>query len=365
MNDSDNYDVDKVRVNAELTALKSSSKIQKMFRINKSQSNLNDSPKLEHIDLDDDTKIDMQKSRSAITSMFEAQGPKITFGGTPKVEKVEPQKPKPAVNKEKEEDSNGRKWVFDTIQKYFDVIVEEEVEEEAEEDEEEEEDEADDEDDEGSESDYTSAEDELPEMDISALASRQQTTLKVPEASQTLPVRQAVASPEIKNKFSTVTRLPPIINRASPSLSVPVQGAASLRASTVSPLALPRFSTERKTSVISIESFVDDAARQFDQLTDGSGCSLDDKSGDEKSTKPLRKASQTHSISSQSMNKLSKSGSSSKIRGLFSSVVHGSGSSMNVSTFKSNLLAHLKHRGSGNLDPGVGDDSSSEYSEYD
>merc|ERR1712123_45889 len=291
-----------------------------MFRINKSQSNLNDSPKLEHIDLDDDTKIDMQKSRSAITSMFEAQGPKITFGGTPKVEKVEPPKPMPAVKKEKEEDANGRKWVFDTIQKYFDVIVEEEVEEEAEEDEEEEEeeDEADDEDDEGSESDYTSAEDELPEIDISALTSRQQTTPKVPEASQTLPVRQAVASPEIKNKFSTVTRLPPIINRASPSLSVPVQRAASLRASTVSPLALPRFSTERRTSVISIESFVDDAARQFDQLTDGSGCSLNDNSGDEKSTKPLRKASQTHSISNQSMNKLSKSGSSSKIRGLFS-----------------------------------------------
>jgi hypothetical protein len=102
----------------------------------------------------------------------------VTFGGTPKQEKVELAKPKPAaaVNKEKEEDLDGRKWVFDTIQKYFDVIVEEENEEEEEEDEEEEEEEADDENcDENcdeSESDYTSAEDELPEINIQALATR-------------------------------------------------------------------------------------------------------------------------------------------------------------------------------------------------
>jgi len=368
MNESENYDVEKVRVNAELTALKSSSKIQKMFRMNKSQSNSNNSPKLDHIDLDDDTKKDMQRSRSEITSMFEAQGPKITFGGTPKTEIKEPPKPKPAAKKEKEEDLTGRKWVFDTIQKYFDVIVEEEDEEKGEEDEEEEEDEAEEadyEENNDSESDYTSAEDELPEIDISALTNKKNNNLpKLPEISKTLPLRQATASPEVKNKFQTVNRCTPI-SRVSPSLSVPVQRATSLRASTVSPLALPRFSTERKASVISIESFVDDAARQFDQLTDGSGCSLNDLSDDEHPALAHRKVSQVQSVSTQSMNKLSKSGSSSKIRGLFSSVVHGSGSSLNVSTFKSNLLAHLKHRGSGNLDPGVGDDSSSEYSEYD
>ena len=71
------------------------------------------------------------------------------------------------------------------------------------------------------------------------------------------------------------------------------------------------------------------------------------------------------SSSTQSVNQLTKSSSSHKIRGLFNSVVHGSGTSLNVSTFKSNLMAHLKRRDSGNLDPGVGDDSSSEYSEYD
>ena len=35
-------------------------------------------------------------------------------------------------------------------------------------------------------------------------------------------------------------------------------------------------------------------------------------------------------------------GSSSKIRGLLTSVVHGSGSNLNISVFKSNLLAHLR-----------------------
>jgi len=364
MNESENYNIEKVRVNAELTALQSSSKIQKMFRINKSQSNSNNSPKFDHIDLDDDTKKDMQKSRSAITSMFEAQGPKITFGGTPKAEIKEPTKPKPIVKKEKEEDITGRKWVFDTIQKYFDVIVEEENEEVNSDQEDEEEEEGDYDDENESESDYTSAEDELPDIDIPTLTTRKNSTAKLPEINRTLPVRQVTASPEVRNKFSTLNRLNPM-SRHSPSLSMPVQRASSLRASTVSPLTLPRFSTERKSSVISIESFVDDAARQFDQLTDGSGCSLNDHSSDEKSAEPMRKVSKIQSVSTQSMNKLSKSGSSSKIRGLFSSVVHGSGSSLNVSTFKSNLLAHLSNRGSGNLDPGVGDDSSSEYSEYD
>ena len=79
----------------------------------------------------------------------------------------------------------------------------------------------------------------------------------------------------------------------------------------------------------------------------------------------LYSTAQNRSSSSQSVNTLMRSGSSSKIRGLFSSVIHGSGSSLNVSTFKSNLMAHLQRRDSGNFDPGVDDDSSSEYSEYD
>ena len=146
----------------------------------------------------------------------------------------------------------------------------------------------------------------------------------------------------------------------------------------VSPLCLPQTSVARKTSVISIDDFVEDAAKQFDQLTDGSDFSLDDhEDNKERNDKPRYVGTQSQgqdidwllvcrcSSSTQSVNQLTKSSSSHKIRGLFNSVVHGSGTSLNVSTFKSNLLAHLKRRDSGNLDPGVGDDSSSEYSEYD
>ena len=43
----------------------------------------------------------------------------------------------------------------------------------------------------------------------------------------------------------------------------------------VSPLCLPQSGVARKSSVISIDDFVEDAAKQFDQLTDGSDFSLD------------------------------------------------------------------------------------------
>ena len=43
----------------------------------------------------------------------------------------------------------------------------------------------------------------------------------------------------------------------------------------MSPLCLPQSQVVRKSSAISIDDFVEDAAKQFDQLTDGSDFSLD------------------------------------------------------------------------------------------
>merc|ERR1719173_293583 len=119
--------------------------------------------------------VEVSKSRSAIANMFESQGPKMTFGGGERKSEtgVEPVKPRPAPKKKEDGPMNERKWVFDTIQKYFDVIVEEEKEEEEEEEDEEGEeedgeDEEEEEEDNGddSESDYTDAEDELPEINL-------------------------------------------------------------------------------------------------------------------------------------------------------------------------------------------------------
>merc|ERR1712168_1455389 len=110
-------------------------------------------PPTADVDLDEETMVEVSKSRSAIANMFESQGPKMTFGGGERKAEttVEPAKPKPAPKKKEDGPMNERKWVFDTIQKYFDVIVEEEKEEDEEEE---------------SESDYTDAEDELPEINI-------------------------------------------------------------------------------------------------------------------------------------------------------------------------------------------------------
>ena len=58
----------------------------------------------------------------------------------------------------------------------------------------------------------------------------------------------------------------------------------------MSPLCLPQSSVARKSSVISIDDFVEDAAKQFDQLTDGSDFSLDDQEDNkERNDKPRYK----------------------------------------------------------------------------
>ena len=80
--------------------------------------------------------------------------------------------------------------------------------------------------------------------------------------------------------------------------------------------------------MISFNDFLDDAEKQFDAMSDGSEAELGIRQRDMMG-------------SSQNLNPLAKSNSSSKIRGMFSSVVHGSANDLNISTFKSNLLRHL------------------------
>merc|ERR1712108_38075 len=72
--------------------------------------------------MDEGTMVEVSKSRSAIANMFESQGPKMTFGGGERKAETtaDPAKPKPAPKKKEDGPMNERKWVFDTIQKYFD-----------------------------------------------------------------------------------------------------------------------------------------------------------------------------------------------------------------------------------------------------
>ena len=327
-------------IKSELKALKSSSRLQSMFRINRSASDAERSPRINR-DMDSKTLGMISKSKTAITNMFESQKPKVTFGGADSSKKPSTESPKlqrKITPQAKQEPADGRKWVFDTIQKYFDVIVEEDQE-------------ADeiinDADDfqalspklsnkcneEEDESDYTSAEEELPE--VKTLAKPFEPKLNInPKVDVSKYFQQAkpVYTP-------TMPRKQPQVRCPSTPIDYPAQ--------------------EKARRKFSLDEFVNDAAKEFDALTDGSDISLNDE----------RKFTNN---SYQNINSLSRSGSSSRIRGLFSSVVHGSANDLKISTFKSNLLSHLKTKkggfntGSQNLDPGVADGSdSSEYSEYD
>ena len=217
---------------------------------------------------------------------------------------------------------NERKWVFDTIQKYFDVIVEEEKEEEEEEEdeegEEEEEEDGEEEEEEeednvdNSESDYTDAEDELPEINIPPPRER----------SGTLPSLTPFLSSKPKPK-------------ELPRLNLPtVQRTSSLRASPLvtraSTAELRKQNLERKVSTISIDECIDDAAKQVDQLTDRSDLSF------ERSPSLARGGG------------VQKSSSSSRIRSMFSSVMQSnSNTSLNISMFKTNLQSHLSNSRAG------------------
>lgn len=152
-------------VRAELEALRSCDRIQRIMRINKPREELERSrPSLCRskttacVDLDEETLEEVSRSKSAIRSMFEAQGPKIRFGGggggskSPQnqdrgVEKsnsvdnsshgARPKRSSYRGLKQEKEQFKERKWVFDTINKYFDVIKEDkEAEDDEEEDEE-------------------------------------------------------------------------------------------------------------------------------------------------------------------------------------------------------------------------------------
>lgn len=132
-------------IQEELEDLRQSSKIQKMFRLESGKDNKACSLRRTNScigvsgerlpeDLDDEVMAEVSMTNKMVKAMFEQNAPKYKFGGSGSnlsinnsSENVSKQGPvkRPSV-KPKEE----RKWVLDTINKYFDVIVEEEEDEE-------------------------------------------------------------------------------------------------------------------------------------------------------------------------------------------------------------------------------------------
>ena len=118
----------RMEIDAELEEIRSCPRIKKMFNIsrpNNRPSALAKSASSSAIPGDGENRS-FSENRSQIQNMFET--PKITYGGGAKLKIAEEEekraKPKKSVN------FDDRTWVFDAINQYFDVIVEDEEEDE-------------------------------------------------------------------------------------------------------------------------------------------------------------------------------------------------------------------------------------------
>ena len=143
--DSDDDQRRPTGVQAELEALRHNPRLQRLMMINGPRKPHQPPPVNKSrttascaVDLDEETIEEVAKSKSAIKDMFESQACKITFGGTGGGIAKSSTDPggnfgaKPKVRKATGGSSGQfteRKWVFDTINKYFDVIKEDEEEE--------------------------------------------------------------------------------------------------------------------------------------------------------------------------------------------------------------------------------------------
>lgn len=128
------------QIESELEELRSCPRIQKMFSINRPKSTYlaksNSSSAVPESMEEEGSLPPVALRRQQIQNVFEATAAKVTYGGgktlseieadTAAAQKRSPQQP--------QNEMGDRKWVFDTINKFFDVIEEDAEEEEEEED---------------------------------------------------------------------------------------------------------------------------------------------------------------------------------------------------------------------------------------
>ena len=126
---SGNAGSQKSLIQAELDEIRNITRQQSIFRINRSSRPTLNSKfgSSENLDLDAKTLQQVSSTRSAMKNMFESTAPKVTFGGAAAygADKATPKVPQQKVASS---DNSERGWMFDVINKYFDVIVEDEEE---------------------------------------------------------------------------------------------------------------------------------------------------------------------------------------------------------------------------------------------
>merc|ERR1719474_2238186 len=131
-------------IDAELEALRRSSKMKKINLVERGKGN-ESKPSLRRSnscvgiageqatqELDDETLHDLSVSNRMVKAMFESTAPKYRFGGsgsnlslTASQEEVSKRSAKTSAPRSTSKFKDDRRWVMDSINKYFDVIVEE------------------------------------------------------------------------------------------------------------------------------------------------------------------------------------------------------------------------------------------------
>ena len=371
--DEDDYDDDakqtdqRSQIQSELDEIRSSSRVQKMFSINKpknfqverssSSSACFDHTRDQSCDYDEDVQT-VTEARNSIRNIFEASASKVTFGGGKSLTEQLREKEKSAedLNKPKKTvQFSDRTWVLNTINKYFDVVDEEDENGEGVED-------GDDDDDEEVYSDEESEEENEQVFSTQISAQRvvypstsippYQTTNPIaqqnPSRPPTNPVTQQLPSRPPTNPITQqLPSRPPTnpITQQNPLLDESLK--ANLRAkfelSQINRGYTP--STQRQLS----QSQYDDMAKKYAEEQSEEE-DYDDEEDEEEEEYEEELEIEDDEESPRNFSLLQRSASSSRMKGLFNTVLQksASGASLNpkldISQFKANLTRHLQRR---------------------
>ena len=304
-------------IEAELDEIRSNTRLQKMFNINqrgstrysaieKSSSSSAVPEQFRAIGDEDEDIPTVKEARDSIKNIFEASAFKVTYGGGKTLsEQVKESEKIPEPQPKKKVQFSDRTWVMDTINKYFDVIDEdEEADYEYEEGE--------DEDDE--EEEYS----DDSEEDNAVFATQVSAQRFVYPSAIPQNATPSQSNPHIEKHYQQNNSIDQNIqiDRLNYAHAVPAQSNYSLE----------------------YESEEDDEDDEEDEENLEDEYEVELEVSDEE--EDLRQQN-PHSTSL-----LQKSASSSRIRGLFQTVLQksASGAGLDVSNFKANLHTHLRRR---------------------
>ena len=315
----------------ELQEIRSNTRLQKMFNINKpgttkysalERSSSSSAVPEQFRNVGDEDTPTVSEARNSIKNIFEASSFKVTYGGGKSLtEQLKEKEKTPEPQPKKKVQFSDRNWVLETINKYFDVIDEDEEEEENDYDYEE----GDEEDDEEYSEEYSEDENAMFATQVSAQRVVYPSAVPPHTISQ-----QTRPSPSLERR-----NMPPSLPSNLPVASNIMQEQQRSQFAH----AVPAHSTY--SQVFESDYDEDEEGEEEDEedvSEDEYEVELEVSEEEEEEEEQVRKPLST--------SLLQKSASSSRIRGLFQTVLQKSpsGAGMDVSQFKANLHSHLQRR---------------------